>query len=205
MFEPVLRCELVTWSRVQELSRCLAYRILDSAFRPDIIVAVARGGYVPARILCDYLDVYALGSLRVVHYTGGARKQPTARIADPLNADIAGRCVLVVDDVTDTGETYRLAIEHLRSSGPALVRTATLQHKLTADYQPDYVARSIRAWRWVVYPWAVIEDVTGFLEGMRDPPLSEEAIARRLARDYGLSLPTKSLRDIATVMQRRHN
>jgi hypoxanthine phosphoribosyltransferase len=157
MFEPVLRCELVTWSRVQELSRCLAYRILDSAFRPDIIVAVA------------------------------------------------GRCVLVVDDVTDTGETYRLAIEHLRSSGPALVRTATLQHKLTADYQPDYVARSIRAWRWVVYPWAVIEDVTGFLEGMRDPPLSEEAIARRLARDYRLSLPTKSLRDIATVMQRRHN
>ncbi|MCK7580840.1 MAG: hypothetical protein MZV65_37935 [Chromatiales bacterium] len=49
-------------------------------FAPDLIVAVAaRGGYVPARLLADYLDVMDLVSLRIEHYTAGARKRRRAR------------------------------------------------------------------------------------------------------------------------------
>ena len=51
-----MRCELVTWGQVYRLSWRLADLIRKSGFAPDLIVAVARGGYVPARLLCDFLD-----------------------------------------------------------------------------------------------------------------------------------------------------
>ena len=49
------RCELISWRRVYLLARKLAYVINGDNFQPDVIVAIARGGYVPARIL------YSLG------------------------------------------------------------------------------------------------------------------------------------------------
>ena len=56
MQEPI-RCELISWTAVQHLTRSLAAKIRASGFRPDVVVAIARGAYVPARLLCDHLDI----------------------------------------------------------------------------------------------------------------------------------------------------
>lgn len=77
--------ELVSWERIEALARTLAFRIRDDGFQPDMIVAIARGGYVPARILCDYLGVMNLAGFRVEHYRG-AHKEPLARVQYPLSA-----------------------------------------------------------------------------------------------------------------------
>ena len=98
-------CELISWHEVYRLCRKLSERIITSGYRPDLIVAVARGGYVPARLLCDFIGINELTSIRVEHYYPGAKKQTEARIRDPLSADIAGRRVLLVDDVNDSGDT----------------------------------------------------------------------------------------------------
>ncbi|RLF05169.1 MAG: hypothetical protein DRJ60_06020, partial [Thermoprotei archaeon] len=52
--------KFVEWHEIVEWSHTLSKRILESGFHPDVIVAVGRGGFIPARLLCDFLDVEAL-------------------------------------------------------------------------------------------------------------------------------------------------
>ena len=191
-------CELISWGEVYRLCRRLAARILDADFRPEIIVAIARGGVVPARILCDFFSVYELLTLRVEHYAKGAQPQPLARIVTPLSADVAARRILLVDDVSDTGDTLRLAFDHLLEVKPAQLKSAVLHHKQTATYAPDFFGIELRGWRWLIYPWAVLEDLSGFIAQMEERPRDPEELASRLRADYGIELKAETLEDLGT-------
>ncbi len=192
-------CELISWERFYDLSRQLARTIHSSWFRPDIIVAIGRGGYLPARIVSDYLNVFDLASLKIEHYYA-VHRQKLARIRYPLTAEVEGRRVLLVDDVTDSGETFHLASRHLRERGePAELKTAVLHHKSVSDFAPDYYAEEVTAWRWIVYPWALIEDLGGFLKAMPSPPESPEAFAAYLFAQHGIRVPRQTLEDVLAL------
>jgi hypoxanthine phosphoribosyltransferase len=180
------RCELVSWHTSQRLARRLALGIRDSGYRPDVIVAIARGGFVPARILCDYLAITNLTSIRIVHYTTGARKAGEARLTEGLGIDVHDARVLIADDVSDTGDTLALARRHVEDFAPADVRIAVIHHKRGASVRPDYYAHHVVRWRWITYPWAVLEDASGFIEQMAVRPRSAEDAAKRLEADYGM-------------------
>jgi hypoxanthine phosphoribosyltransferase len=190
------RCELVTWPAMYDITRKLATQIAGADFLPDVIVAIARGGFVPARILCDFLEVAELGSMRIVHYTAGATKEKKARLVAPLNLDVRGKKVLVVDDIVDTGDTLVVAMEHLADCGAAEIKTAVVQTKKGACFEPDYVARKIVKWRWIIYPWAVIEDLTGFLKKQQSGSWTEQQVADTLLRLYGLKVKKKTIADV---------
>lgn len=190
------RCEVITWRQVWRLSRRLALLINSSGFVPDTIVAIGRGGYVPARILADYLGVMDLTGVKVEHYLKGADKQPEARLKYPLPAGLTGRRVLIVDDVSDTGDSFAVAIDHIQSSGAAMIRTAVLHHKTVSRYRPDYFGQEVKRWRWIIYPWAVMEDLTGFLARMEPAPRDPETAAARLRQEYGLRIPRETLEDV---------
>ena len=196
----IMQCEMVSWERVQELSRTLAYAIHASGFHPDIIIAIGRGGYVPARILADYLDTMALTSIKVEHYRRGADKQPVAQVKYPLCHDIAGLQVLLVDDVSDSGDTYAVALQHLAQWKPARVVTAALHHKVVSSYEPDLHAEVVTQWRWLIYPWAVLEDLSGFIAKMEPPPGSMAEAVRRLLEDYGIQPPPSLIGDAVELI-----
>lgn len=190
------RCELVSWSRFHALARKLARQVHASGYRPDILVGIGRGGYLPARILSDFLDLMDLTSFKIEHYHA-TRKGRQARVRYPLNADLTGRRVLLVDDVSDSGDTFRVALDHLASCGsPAEVRTAVLHHKVVSPFVPDYYAHKVINWRWIVYPWAVAEDVGSYIRAMSPPPVDMAEVERRLWLERGLRLPRPLLRDI---------
>lgn len=50
-----MRCKLVGWGDVQALTRELALRLAGDGYAPDILVAIGRGGWVPGRLLSDFL------------------------------------------------------------------------------------------------------------------------------------------------------
>lgn len=155
-------CELVSWERSAELARTLAKKVIESGYMPDLVIAIARGGFVPARIVCDHLLINDLASIKVEHWGIATRKSEKARITHPLSMDIHGKKVLVVDDVTDTGETMSLILEYLRSLLPVDARVGVLHHKTCSHFVPDYIAEVQPEWRWIVYPWAINEDLAGF-------------------------------------------
>lgn len=196
------RCEVVRWSTVHALARGLARKIADSGYRPDLIVAIGRGGYVPGRLLSDWLGIMDLTSFKIEHYRH-AEKQRAARVRYPLAAAVAGRRVLLVDDVADSGETFAVALEHLKSCGPpAEVRSAVLHYKTASPYRPHYCAATVRTWRWILYPWAVMEDVGSFIRAMEPQPADADEAARRLADERGLRLPRRVLLDLLEMLGR---
>lgn len=197
-----LRCELISWAEVQRQCQRLAELIRESGFRPDLIVAIGRGGYVPARLLCDYLDIMDLTSIKVEHYLPGADQQEQTIIRYPLRADIRDLCVLLVDDVNDTGDTLVAATQHLRGFQPADVRTAVMHEKSVTSISADYAARRIIKWRWLIYPWAVNEDIKGFLKQLSPVPATLQDAQRQLAASYHIRLPQRRLENILESMNR---
>jgi hypoxanthine phosphoribosyltransferase len=188
-------CEVVSWGEVTRLVRRLALAITAAGYRPDVIVAIARGGYVPARLLADYLNVMVLASFKIEHYAPGARKQRRARIAQPLNIAVAGKCVLVVDDVADSGDTFVAALRHIKKGRPAAIKTAALHYKTTSRVRPDFIGEQTLVWRWINYPWARIEDINGFIQRMKPRPASAAAAAQRLQREFGMRVPRALVAD----------
>jgi hypothetical protein len=119
----------------------------------------------------------------------------------PLSGSFKGRKVLLVDDVSDSGDTFVAAIEHLNSRGrPAEIRTAVLHHKTVSRYTPDYYVHRIVKWRWIIYPWAVAEDLSSLIKGLAEPPWDEATILRRLAADHGVQVSRTLLRDVLDMM-----
>lgn len=194
--EKTFKCELVSWHSILKLSYKLAAMIKRDGFKPDIVIAIARGGYIPARLICDRLGIYNLASIRITHYTGGSTKQEQARLSIPLSIDINAMNVLLVDDVDDTGDTFDIALEHLKSFHPKAIKTAVLHHKAICTVLPDYYATTVRTWRWIIYPWALTEDITGFINRMKPKPDTLNEARTRLEQDYAVKLSISQLDEI---------
>lgn len=179
------------------LSRILARKIKASGYTPDLIVAIGRGGYVPGRLVSDFLLFNDLTSMKIEHYTRAADMQEEARIKFPIPVDITGKKVLIVDDVTDTGETLSLAVDYAWSLKPADIRTAVLQHKTCSIFVPDFYAQKVIKWRWIIYPWARYEDLAGFAEKIiLDRALDLSQIIAEFKHRYGLDLREPELLEI---------
>jgi hypoxanthine phosphoribosyltransferase len=196
-----MHCELVSWDQFYSLVRKLAFTIRAAGYRPDVIVAIGRGGYVPARVLCDYFDVMDLASIKLEHYHATER-QASVQVKYPLAADLTGRRVLVVDDVSDTGETFEAAIEHIYGHArPADVRTAVLHHKQVSRFEPYYFAEKVTRWRWIIYPWAVVEDVSALVNKLDLAQRHPDAVAEQLEQAYGIRLSREVLGDVLALMR----
>ena len=52
-----INCIVASWDEIYKIAKSTADKIKESGFHPDIIIAIARGGLVPARLLSDFLHV----------------------------------------------------------------------------------------------------------------------------------------------------
>lgn len=198
------KCELISFNQVLRLSRILSRKIKASGYMPDLIVAIGRGGYVPGRLISDFLLLNDLTSMKIEHYTRAADMRAEARIRFPLSVDITGKKVLIADDVTDTGDTLCLAVDYVRSLKPADVRTAVLQHKTCSTFVPDFYAQKIIRWRWIIYPWARYEDLAGFTEKIiKDRTLDLSRIISEFKSRYGLDIKETELLEILEDLAER--
>lgn len=192
-------CTLVSWQNIYRLSRELARDIRISGFRPDLVVAIGRGGYTPARLVCDFLHLSQLTSIKVEHYAA-THKQAEVVIRYPLNAEVRDLNLLLVDDVNDSGDTLAAVVRYLKTLAPRSIRTAVLHEKAVTAYPVDYYAKRIKKWRWIVYPWAVIEDVTTFVRALQPPPRTASEAQQRLRGSHGILVPRQTLQDVLDFM-----
>lgn len=112
--------EVLPWPRFGEAARDLAREVHDSGWMPDLVVAVARGGLIPAGAISYALGVKAMGTMNVEFYTDIAETLPDPVVLPPLldTSVLAGAKVLVVDDVADSGRTLDVVMNLLRQGSP---------------------------------------------------------------------------------------
>ena len=159
-------CTITNWEYIYGLCREVAEEVRADEFEPDVVVALARGGWFAGRCLCDFLGLDDLTSLKVEHYVGTAEKsgEPTVRYPMP-EGSVEGKDVLVIDDIADTGGSMRHAEGYVEDRDAGEVRTATLQLLGTSEFEPDYVGERLEEWTWVVYPWNFVEDMIELTAG----------------------------------------
>jgi hypoxanthine phosphoribosyltransferase len=151
--------EILTWERFGEATQELAQSVVDSGFLPDIIIAVARGGLLPAGALSYAMGVKLSDAINVEFYTDVHQTLPDPVLLAPMldTESIAGRKLLVVDDVADSGRTLALVLELLRGLG-AEARSAVIYGKPRSVIRPDYLWKATDDW--IVFPWSAAPPVT---------------------------------------------
>ena len=122
--------ETLTWVDFGRSCRDLARRIHTDSYRPDLILAIARGGLFPAGGLGYALDVKNLHVINVEFYTGVDERLPMPVVLPPVPqlVDLSGARVLIADDVADTGATLRL-VKDFCAQHVAEVRCAVIYEK----------------------------------------------------------------------------
>ena len=179
-------CYVLDFDDIYNYAYQTANKIKDSGWRPDAIVGIARGGWVHARIACDLLGVKDLFSVKVDHWGVTATKDGKAKLTCPLTGDVERKRVLVVDDITDTGESLTMAVEHVKEKGAADVKSATLMHIAGSKFVPDYFGVEI-AWAWEIWPWNFYEDISALItkifEGEKVKEMSTAELKKHL-REY---------------------
>jgi uncharacterized protein len=199
MAENLPRCRRATWEDVGTWADRVADRVRDAAAVPDTIVALSRGGWVPGRLLCDRLGVHRLLSLRAQHWGVTAMPSGKAELTENLSGRVEGQSVLVVDDITDTGESLTLAVEHVREKRPSRVESAAFLHIDHSKFVPTYYAEEIpRAqWVWVVFPWNYWEDLATLAARAARITPGIDAVRRTLKERADLDVPRADLERVA--------
>ena len=207
-------CTITDWEYIYGLCRDVADDVKAAEFEPDVVVALARGGWFGGRCLCDFLGLDDLASLKVEHYVGTAAKGEEAQIKYPLaDGAVEGKDVLVVDDIADTGQSIETAAECVRDRNPSSVRTATLQLLQTSDHEPEFVGERLDEWTWVVYPWNFVEDMIELTAGVMaksdQQTHTEDDIGQLLREYHGVSRTNleiaqpNRLGEVTSEMERR--
>ena len=128
---------------IQTMARAVA---TDWDDRPMTIVGILTGSLVLVADLIRQLPMpLRVDFIQASSYRGGTQPQEL-RLNPELQPDIAGRDVLLVDDIFDTGHTLVRVREDLQRHRPRSLQTAVLLRKSArceVDYQPDYVGFDI--------------------------------------------------------------
>ncbi len=202
-----VKCEMRSWENVYDVSRKLAEKIKKSGYQPDIIIGLARGGWVPARNLCDFLGVKDLVSLKMEHWGITATPDGEAKVKFPLKIDLTGKRVLVVDDCSDTGKSLVEAKKYIKTLKPGVVKIATMQifDTTPADGIPDFWVERI-PWVWVMYPWNMNEDLINLISQLlnKKGKMHLDHIRKGLEDEFEVGVDAKLLKEIMLESERRN-
>ena len=148
------RLLVIGWETAGRLVTALTDDIRASGFVPEVVVGISRGGLPAAVALSHRLGVTDFRILGIQRNASDSRY--SSRAAARLNYlspddGLAGRRVLLVDDITGDGGTLALAVPVLTGKGAAEVRVAVLVRNVNSTAEPDYHGVSVNDW--TVFPW----------------------------------------------------
>jgi hypoxanthine phosphoribosyltransferase len=144
-----------------------------------------------------------LVSLKVEHWGVTATPDGKARIKYPFDVDLTGRRVLVVDDITDTGQSMIVAMDYIMTLNPLEVRTAALQHITGSEFTPDYYGDEI-SWRWVIFPWNYVEDLCNIIQKLEERGVPASEIKEHLQSDHKIDVNQAEIDRIRAEIERRN-
>lgn len=136
------KCHILLSSRDIEaaVSRLAAEIDRDYHNELPVLVAVLKGSFVFLADLIRQLDFpLEVDFISLSSYGGGRETSGQIKVRQGLSSDIAGRQVLVIEDIVDTGFTASFLLDYLRSKGPASIRVCALTDKPSRRLCPVHI------------------------------------------------------------------
>lgn len=138
----------VSWDELHRNARALSWRLID--MRPfKGVIAITRGGLVPAAMLARELDIRMIDTVCVSTYDKQNMGQSDV-LKRPLAADdgTGGEGWLLVDDLVDTGATARVVRELVPNA-----HLATVYAKPAGRPLVDTFVTEVSQDTWILFPW----------------------------------------------------
>jgi xanthine phosphoribosyltransferase len=144
----------VSWDQLHRDARALAWRLMEKGPFAGI-VAITRGGLIPAAIIARELDLRLVESVSIVSYAAGSggtlieeERGGTPVVIKPPAAAADGSGFLIVDDLVDTGTTARV----VRGLLPRAL-FATVYAKPAGRAAVDLFITEVSQDTWILFPW----------------------------------------------------
>jgi xanthine phosphoribosyltransferase len=135
----------VTWDQLQRDARALAWRLISGGPFTGI-VAVTRGGLIPAAIIAREMDLRLVESVCVVTYEEEERGSP--HVIKPPVAAGDGTGFLIIDDLVDSGTTARVVRALLPKA-----HFACIYAKPAGREMVDSFVTEVSQDTWILFPW----------------------------------------------------
>jgi hypoxanthine phosphoribosyltransferase len=187
--------EAPTWNQIYDMLLSLTQKIQNQDYKPDIIIAIAKGGLIPARILTDLLEIQELEYIQVEFYKdiNITRQEPTLK--QNLTNQVLGKKTLLVDDIADTGRSLNIAKVHLQQQGANQIKTATLYQKPQSSITPDFYEKQTTSW--VVFPWETKETLRKIIQRQH----GKRSLNHEVAKLVKAGLPKQLTEKLLKAMQ----
>lgn len=125
----------------------------------DAIVSISRGANTISHIFSDLLGMLPISHITISSYKD-MKKLEKPIITEEPSLDFHNKNILIIDDVSDTGATFEVALEYFKTRNSKKIYTLSPYIKPKTNFIPDFWQKSIDAW--IVFPYDVRETFEGF-------------------------------------------
>jgi uncharacterized protein len=167
----------LSWNTLHDTIHKLSNKI-EKDYKPDLIVAIARGGLTIAHIMSDFLEL-PITTFTVSSYKD-QRQISVPKITLHLGNKLHNRKILLVDNISDTGKTFIRGIEYLKENGASEIKSACPYIKPWTKFIPDYYQESVT--EWVIFPFDMKENIVSLAKQMRKKGFTDKKIANMLTK-----------------------
>ena len=142
---------LVSWEEIHRNTKALAWKLLNKGPLENGkwkgIIAITRGGMVPACIIARELEILNIETFCITSYD--VKDQSETKILKmPNSVEDDGEGWLVIDDLVDTGKTFELARQTLPKAHYSCIYVKPMGAKQTDTYITEFAQET-----WVHFPW----------------------------------------------------
>ncbi|MFW9986118.1 MAG: phosphoribosyltransferase [Candidatus Odinarchaeota archaeon] len=200
MVEPI-KCQFVNYEDIYNYSKQLAFKVTKSGYKPDMLLAIARSGFVPGRLMSDFMGNSNLYALKVEHWldtTAEHQEDAVIPVQSPL--PVKDKRVLVIDDIVDTGRSAVQTLEYVKNLGAKEVRLAVMLYLTVSEIEPDYYTVKESDWVWFIWFWNRFEDLRNLtiklFDNDKNRTLSTKDILQGLKKYFTLDVDQQELEQV---------
>lgn len=155
---------LVSWDRFHQDSKALAWRLIEKRDDWKGIIAITRGGLIPAGIVARELEIKTIDTIGISSYDDKTQRE--AKILKGVDAGLVGdgEGWLVIDDLVDSGNTAKI----IRGMLPK-AHIATVYAKPAGEPLVDTYVMWVSQDTWIYFPWDIDVQPTEPIASTRKP------------------------------------
>lgn len=152
----------LSWQQIEKDTLSIVHKMHTDDFVPDMIISLARSGLIPASLISYCLsnkNLYVIKADLTKTQSSGKTQDLRTRpvLTQRIKRSLKGLKILVVDEMTVSGETLKLVSSYLKTKKPKDVRFAVLYKQPWTQFKPDYFGKEISYWP--IYPWRELGNV----------------------------------------------
>jgi len=154
-----------SYNQIHNTVQRLSQQLIESGYKPDLIVAIGTGGFIPARIIKTYINRPILTVGLSLYDKNNKPKAAPEKIQwiDEVEKKLKGKKILLVDEVDDSRVTLEYCLRELLSDEPEEIAVAVLHNKnkekrgvIPEEITKYFVGEELED-NWICYPWDAVD------------------------------------------------